>query len=238
VPEVSEGRLLHSWDLTVGQAVALQKRLATLPSVRLDLKTPEYVAGVDVAYRKDSGESFATVCLLSFPRFEVVETSTSRLKTPFPYVPGLLSFREVPPLLDALSRITRPIHLVLVDGHGRAHPRRMGIAAHLGLWLRVPTIGVGKSRLTGEFAMPGPARGSAEWLLDRGETIGSVLRTKDGVRPIFVSEGYGIPLEECVRWVLDCCRGYRLPEPIRMADRMAATAKRRDETNHRPAPSA
>jgi len=218
--------MLHEWDLTPREAIALQKKLQ--PSIRTDLELShvEFVAGVDVAYSKATGDSIATLCLLSYPDLELVDHSAARLKTPFPYVPGLLSFREIPPILEALRGLRRSFQLLFVDGHGRAHPRRFGIASHLGLWLGQPTIGIGKSRLVGRYEEPGPVKGCRSDLLDRGEVIGTVLRTRDGVKPIFVSIGYGLPLDLCVDWTLRVTPRFRLPEPIRQADRLAALHKR------------
>lgn len=217
--------MLHDWDLTPREAIALQKRLRT--SIRTDLTLPEveFVAGVDVAYSRPTGESIATVCLLAFPDLELLDHAVARLATPFPYVPGLLSFREIPPILEAVRRLGRSFQLLFVDGHGQAHPRRFGIASHLGLWLKQPTIGIGKSRLVGKYDEPGALRGDRTDLVHREEVIGRVLRTRDGVKPIFVSIGYGLPLEDCVEWTLRVTPRYRLPEPIRQADRLAARNK-------------
>jgi deoxyribonuclease V len=217
--------MLHDWNLTPREAIALQKKLRT--SIRTDLTLPEveFIAGVDVAYVKTTGESVATICRLAYPGLELVDHAIARLRTPFPYVPGLLSFREIPPILEALRRLARPFQLLFVDGHGRAHPRRFGIASHLGLWLQQPTIGIGKSRLVGSFDEPGQTRGDRSELRDRGEVIGSVLRTRAGVKPIFVSVGYGLVLEDCVEWTLRVTPRFRLPEPIRQADRLAALNK-------------
>ena len=218
--------MLHEWDLTPREAIALQKKLQ--PSIRTDLALPsvEFVAGVDVAYSKATGESIASLCLLSYPGLLLVDHSVARLKTPFPYVPGLLSFREIPPILEAVRRLRRPFQLLFVDGHGQAHPRRFGIASHLGLWLERPTIGIGKSRLVGRYEEPGKAKGCRSPLVDRAEVIGTVLRTREGVKPIFVSVGYGLPLDTCVDWTLQVTPRFRLPEPIRQADRLAALHKR------------
>lgn len=217
--------MLHDWDLTPREAIALQKRLRASIRTDLPLPTVEFIAGVDVAYVKETGKSVATVCLLTFPELELVAHAVARLETPFPYVPGLLSFREMPPILEAVRRLDRPFQLLFVDGHGQAHPRRFGIASHLGLWLKQPTIGIGKSRLVGRYDEPGQARGARTELVDRGEVIGTVLRTRDGVKPIFVSVGYGLPLPDCVEWTLRVTPRFRLPEPIRQADRLAALHK-------------
>lgn len=217
---------MHSWDLTPRQAVALQKKLRS--QVRTDLKLGDVktVLGVDVAYLKATGESVAAALLLSYPELAPIEQSVVRVPTPFPYVPGLLSFREAPAMLEACGRLRERPDLVFVDGHGQAHPRRFGIASHLGLWLKLPTVGIGKSRLCGEHREPAAKRGSNTRLLADGETIGRVLRTRDGVKPIYVSIGYGLRLEECVRWTLAVTPRYRIPEPIRRADRLCADAKR------------
>ncbi len=217
--------MLHDWDLTPREAVALQKRLRASIRTDLGLDDVRFIAGVDVAYVRQTGESIATIALLSFPDLELVDHAAARLATPFPYIPGLLSFREIPPILEAVRRLDRAFQLLFVDGHGQAHPRRFGIASHLGLWLNQPTIGIGKSRLVGEYEEPGMDRGARTELLHREEVIGKVLRTRTAVKPIFVSIGYGLPLEVCVDWTLRVTPRFRLPEPIRHADRLAALNK-------------
>lgn len=213
---------LHSWDLTPKEAVQLQKRLRSRIQTDLPLPDPERIAGVDVGYSRRLGLSVATVAVLAFPSLELVESAVATTPTPFPYVPGLLSFRELPPILQALDRLSAPPELILADGHGRAHPRRFGIACHLGLWLKIPTIGVGKTRLCGEYEEPELTKGSLSPLLDGHELLGVVLRTRTGVRPVFVSVGYGLPLEACVNWTRAVTPRYRLPEPIRQAHNLAA----------------
>ncbi len=183
------------------------------------------IAGVDVAYLRETHESVATVVVLSFPQLEVLETAVSRIATPFPYVPGLLSFREIPALLPAFEGLCQQPQIVFVDGHGVAHPRRFGIACHLGLWLEIPTIGIGKSKLCGEFAPPGIEKGSSTPLTAGGELIGVALRSRRAVRPIFVSVGFGLPLKISLEWTLRVTPRYRIPEPIRMAHNLAARAK-------------
>ncbi len=217
---------LHPWDLTPAEAIRLQKQLEPGAQEDLPPSPVRLLAGTDVAYLKQSAVSVAVVCLLEFPSLNLVEWVVVRRPTPFPYVPGLLSFREVPLLLEAFAGLTSEPDVIFVDGHGRAHPRRFGIACHLGLWLRRPTIGVGKSLLCGSYEPPGPRRGQWSPLVEHGEEIGRVLRTRQGVKPVFVSRGFGLPLTECVRWVLQAGPRFRLPEPIRWADRLAAGAKR------------
>jgi deoxyribonuclease V len=215
----------HRWDLTPRQAVELQRHLRRRIRTDLPVDAPRRIAGVDVAYVRATGESVATVCVLSYPELAVVEWAVATIPTPFPYIPGLLSFREVPPILAAMAELEGPVELVFVDGHGQAHPRRMGIACHLGLWLETPTVGVGKSRLCGRFDEPRMDRGEWSDLIDRGEVVGRVVRSRRSVKPVFVSVGYGIPLEECVAWTLRVTTKYRLPEPIRQAHRLAALGK-------------
>jgi deoxyribonuclease V len=197
--------------------VTLQKQLAG----RIDTHTPltrcELVAGADVSYNRFSNVFYAGVVVLRMSDLTVVETRKAVRQSPFPYIPGLLSFREAPALLEAFSRIESDPDLIMVDGAGIAHPRRIGIASHLGLWLERPCVGCAKSRLTGTYEEPGRAAGSSTPLLDKGEVIGRVVRTKNGVKPLFISVGHRIDLDSAVRLVLQTCRGYRLPEPTRQA---------------------
>ena len=185
------------------------------------------VAGVDVGVR--NGRVQAAVAVLAYPSLEPLATATAVRPVEFPYVPGLLAFREVPAILDAFERLAAgggpAPQLLLVDGHGYAHPRRFGVACHVGVELGLPALGCGKSRLVGEHREPGSRRGSRCRLTDRGEVIGTVLRTRDRVRPVYVSVGHRIELGDAVRVVLGCARRYRLPEPIRAADRAAGEQK-------------
>lgn len=209
---------LHPWNLTPKEAIALQKELAgrvvlcdELPgSVRL-------VAGVDVSCSRFAPEIHAAVVLFDLEENVVVETATARSAEAFPYVPGLLSFRELPVVLAAFRQLQRLPDVVLVDGQGLAHPRRFGIACHLGLWLDLPVIGCAKSRLCGEHGEPGPQCGKWVSLRDGGEEIGRVVRTRDRIRPLYVSPGHRVSQERAVQVVLACGRGYRLPEPTRLA---------------------
>ena len=214
--------LLHSWNLTPREAIQLQKQLKDRVRTDLILSKLQRVAGVDVAYIRKSKESVASVVVLSYPELTCVESAVAKMKTPFPYVPGLLSFREVPAILAALQKLSALPNLVFVDGHGQAHPRRFGIACHLGLWLTLPSIGIGKSLLCGQFKEPALERGASSTLLHQGEVIGKVLRTRSGVKPVFVSVGYGLPLPDCVRWTLEVSPRFRIPEPIRHAHRLAS----------------
>lgn len=208
---------LHDWDLTTEQAMALQRQLAGQVSRVSHMSHPGLIAGVDMSADRVKGTATAAVVLLSYPEMKLVETQVAKGSLDFPYVPGLLSFRELPLTLTACERLTNTPDLVIVDGQGVAHPRRMGIASHLGLFLNTPTIGCAKSLLVGTYETPGEEQGSWTPILDRGETIGAVLRTRTGVAPVFVSIGHMVDLPSAIRWVLACCQGYRLPEPSRIA---------------------
>ncbi len=183
------------------------------------------VAGVDAAFPDGGRTTRAAVVLMSYPGLEPLDEAVAELPTRLPYIPGLLSFRELPAMLAALDQLSSTPDLVLCDGQGIAHPRRFGVACHLGVETGLCTIGVGKSRLCGRAREPGQRRGASSALLDRGETIGRVLRTRTGVRPVFVSSGHRVSLETAARLVLDCTPRYRLPEPIRAADRLAGTRR-------------
>jgi deoxyribonuclease V len=214
------------WDVTPAEARALQRSLAGRVLARGDLDegAVRFVAGVDVsAGPRGSNDGRAAVVVLAYPGLEPVEQVVERARINFPYVPGLLSFRELPLVLPAFERLrTRP-DLVVVDGQGIAHPRRFGIAAHLGVLLDLPAIGCAKSRLTGTPAGPLAAeQGARVPLRDRGETVGYELRTRTGVKPLYVSPGHRLGPEAAAGWVLRLTRGYRLPEPTRLADRAAA----------------
>lgn len=214
-------RRLHDWAVTPQEAVALQNGLRgrTRLDRTIDPLRLERVAGVDVSVK--ANRSRAAVVVASFPRFEILEIVTAERETPFPYVPGLLSFREGPVLEEAFGKIETEPDLFLFDGQGVAHPRRLGIAAHLGLWLERPTVGVGKSRLTGRHHEPGDTKGMSAPLLDGSEVIGRVLRTRDRVSPVYVSPGHLCDLASAVAVTLACTTRYRLPEPIRMAHNAA-----------------
>lgn len=215
-------RPLHGWDLTPKEAVKLQRELSGRVETRDRLRRPRLVAGVDVGVGRGRRRARAAVAVLSFPDLELVDRATATRPLAFPYVPGLLSFREIPAILAALEAIEPLPDLLLCDGHGIAHPRRFGIACHLGVLLDRPCIGVAKSRLVGEHG-PVPAR-RGEWtpLMHEGETVGAVLRSRAGVKPVYVSPGHRISLETAVARVMGCVTRYRLPETTRVADRLAS----------------
>jgi len=223
-------RDIHPWDLTPREAIALQKRLAPEVICAGESQNVRHVAAADVAfvdrpYRRQPVLARAAVAVLSYPGLAVVEHHVVEGPVGFPYVPGLLSFREIPVLARAFARVQAAPDLLLVDGQGYAHPRRFGIACHLGILLGIPTIGCAKSRLCGEEAAPGPEGGATAELIDGGELIGLVLRTRAGVKPVYVSVGHRIGLESAAAWVLRLCRGRRLPEPIRVADQLSKGAQ-------------
>lgn len=211
---------LHPWPRTAAEAIALQERLA--PNVRqTPLTEPvEWIAGADVHYpQKDRARAAAV--LMRWPDLAIEEVQVVEEPVPFPYVPGLLSFREAPPLVSALNALHKRPHLVLVDGQGLAHPRRFGAACHLGLLLDLPTIGCAKSRLWGRAEEPGQDLGDCSPLKEQDEVIGAVVRTRTSTKPLYISVGHRVSLGDAVHWVVACLRGYRLPEPSRWAHRAA-----------------
>jgi deoxyribonuclease V len=210
-------RRLHSWDLTPKAAVALQRKLACRVEQGPALGDVDLVAGADISYNRFSPTIFAGVVVIRLSDGAIVEKSGVVAQTKFPYVPGLLTFREGPAVLEAFRKLKTKPDVVLLDGQGYAHPRRFGLAAHIGLWLGIPCVGCAKSRLIGEFKEPGRDAGATTGLVDKGEVIGKVLRTRTGVKALFVSVGNRIDLESAVRVTLACCRGYRMPEATRQA---------------------
>lgn len=207
----------HPWNVTPKEAIALQRELATQIRCEDDFGPVRTIAGVDVSMDRFATDGFAAIVVLSVPDLEVVEVSGVRMPIPMPYVPGLLSFREVPLVMRAWEGLKTKPDLLMVDGHGIAHPRRIGIASHVGLLLDRPSIGCGKTILVGRYGELGDTRGSTAPLVDHGEVVGEAVRTKNRVNPVFVSCGHRVSLASAVRWVLECARGYRLPEPTRRA---------------------
>lgn len=215
----------HPWRVSPALARRIQEQLAA-EVIREDrLDPPQTVAGTDIGFEGGNRITRAALATLDFPGLQPLESVVVSRPTTFPYVPGLLSFREVPALLDALDQARRIPDLILCDGHGHAHPRRFGLACHLGVVTGLPTIGVAKSRLIGEYEPPGPERGDWSPLRDRGEVIGAVLRTRTGVSPVFVSIGHRVGLETAIRYVLACTPRYRLPETTRRAHHLASVAR-------------
>jgi deoxyribonuclease V len=218
---------LHPWDVTPTEAIHLQEALSGKVVCENRLDDVRTVAGADVGVKGDIAS--AAVVVLRYPVLDVLEIAGAQRPATFPYIPGLLAFREAPAVLDACEALQSDPDLFLFDGHGLAHPRRMGLACHIGLCLDKPAIGCAKSRLCGEHDEPAPGAGSWVSLRDGPETIGAVVRTRQGAKPVYVSIGHKVDLETAIRWVLATCLpaganfpGYRLPEPCRLAHRAAA----------------
>ncbi len=212
----------HDWNLKPAQARALQTKLGH--DVRLEplAGDPEWIAGVDVGFEDSGHTTRAAVVLMRLEDLTVAESAVARLPTTFPYVPGLLSFREAPAILQALEQLSQPPDLVMCDGQGIAHPRRVGIATHIGLLLDVPSIGIAKSRLVGDYDEPEDQKGAKAPLTEGATQLGAVVRTRVGTKPVFVSPGHRITINQAVDLVLRCTTKFKLPEPTRMADKLAS----------------
>jgi deoxyribonuclease V len=220
-------RHLHRWDVSPAEAIRIQRALRRRLDVG-EVRGPiETVAGVDVSYDKRSPTVYAAVVVIRLEDHEVLETATAVTQSTFPYIPGLLSFREAPAVLNACKRLRRRPDGLLCDGQGIAHPRRFGLACHLGLLLDLPSIGCAKSLLVGEYREPAEKRGSVRMLYDRGEEVGISLRTREGVQPVYVSPGYRMSLKRARETVLRATRGYRIPEPTRQAHLLVNALRRR-----------
>jgi len=226
---------LHGWNLPYSEAVKLQKRLACKVRLTPLKKQPRLIGGIDCAFSKDGKRIIAAVVVQKLPDFALVETASACQKVAFPYIPGLLSFREAPVCIAAVEKLKSKPDLFIIDGQGIAHPRRLGLAAHLGLFFDKPTIGCAKSRLTGFFEDPPPQKGAYSLLKDKKranrnirhttggtqyETIGAVVRTRTNVKPVFVSAGNKCLLEDAIKITLGCTTKYRLPEPTRLAHQL------------------
>jgi deoxyribonuclease V len=216
---------VHSWELTPQQAIALQKQLASRVQLAGMLHSCRYVAGADVAYTRSDRQLVAAIVIWDRKHNQVIEQQVVRQPVSFPYVPGLLSFRESPGVLHVWQHLHRQPDLLMIDGHGYAHPRRFGIACHLGVLLDIPTIGCAKSRLIGKHDEVPDQVGAWVPLYDCEEIVGAVLRTRLHVRPIYVSIGHRLDLEQAIFWTMQCCRGYRVPEPTRLAHQLVSRAR-------------
>lgn len=203
------------------EAIALQQELRSRIILENSFQSINTVAGVDCSYDLQTNISRAVVCVFTYPQLELIESSMAHLPTDFPYIPGLLSFREIPVILEALKVLKSDPDILMVDGMGIAHPRRMGIATHLGLVIDKPTIGVGKSLLCGKYQIPGSRKGDRSDLIHKSEKIGTVLRSKDNTNPLFISPGHKIDHETAVRLVLETAIKYRLPQPTHFADKFS-----------------
>ena len=216
---------LHKWNLSYARAREVQTSLAGKVQFTPLRKRPKVVAGIDCAFSKDGRKILAAVVVLRLPDFELVETVSAVRKVTFPYIPGLLSFREAPVCIAAVGKLRSRPDVFIIDGQGIAHPRRLGLAAHLGLFFDSPTVGCAKSRLTGDYDEPPLKKGAYTSLTERSETIGAVVRTRANVKPVFVSVGNKCVLEDAVQIVLACAVKYRLPEPTRLAHQTVSKLK-------------
>jgi deoxyribonuclease V len=208
---------LHPWDVEYQEAVRIQESLRKRLILESGSLTIHRVAGADVSYSRKSKKVYAAVLVFSYPELELLESRFSYGEASFPYIPGLLSFREAPVLMAAFEKVTLTPDLVIFDGQGIAHPKRMGLASHCGILLQLPSIGCAKSRLIGEHKAVGQRKGTYRLLKVDGETLGAVVRTREKVKPIYVSPGHRIDLRTSISMILSLTRGYRLPEPTRQA---------------------
>ena len=215
--------LSHPWAQTAEEATAIQQQLKAQVVTEDRLGEVQYIAGVDVGFEDNYAITKAAVAVLSFPELQLVENAIARRPTTFPYIPGFLSFREIPAILEALQNLKTTPDLIMCDGQGIAHPRRLGIASHLGVLIDLPTIGVAKSRLVGKHEEVPAQKGHWQPLQHRGETIGVVLRSRTNVKPLYISIGHRISLPTAIDYVLRCTPKYRLPETTRWADKLASS---------------
>jgi deoxyribonuclease V len=222
-----KARTLHKWDLSCKEAIEIQRHLAKRVRFTPMNKPPKVIAGLDCAFSKDGRRIVAAVVAIELPGFAVIETAIATRKVTFPYIPGLLSFRETPACIDAIEKLNAKPDVFIVDGQGFAHPRRFGIASHIGVLVDRPTIGCAKSRLIGNFDEPGRRKNNSSPLVDGNDVIGTVVRTRTDVKPVFVSVGHKCTLEDAIRIVLECTTRYRLPEPSRLAHQLVSKAKLR-----------
>ncbi|HEY3488078.1 MAG TPA: deoxyribonuclease V [Gammaproteobacteria bacterium] len=215
-------RTLHDWDLTPPEAIALQTKLATQTILEDRFSAIRYIAGIDVGFENQGRVTKAAVCILELPELQTVESVVARRVTDYPYVPGLLSFREIPAILQALQQLRSTPNMLFCDGQGRAHPRHLGIASHLGLITDLPSIGIAKSILCGRHKPVAEEKGSYSDLVYKNERVGVALRTRARVKPVYISAGHRICLDSAIEYVMLCLTRYRLPEPTRLADKLAS----------------
>jgi deoxyribonuclease V len=223
---------LHRWDLSYQQAIELQNRLAEKVRIAAIRKKPQIIAGLDCAFSKDEKRILAVAIVMKLPSLEVIEVRDECLEVKFPYIPGLLSFREAPVCIEAVRKLKTEPDLFIIDGQGIAHPRRLGLACHLGLFFDKPTIGCAKSRLIGTFKEPAAQKGKYSLLKDKEKIIGVVLRTRTNVKPVFVSVGNKCTLEDAIDLTLACTTQYRLPEPTRLAHQIVSRLKLKSQVRH------
>ncbi len=222
---------LYSWNVSYKQAVRIQEHLKNKVSLTVMYNRVGYIAGLDLAYSRKSNAVWAGAVVLEFPSLARIEEKCSEGEAGFPYVPGFLGFREIPALIAVLKKIECDPDLILCDGHGIAHPRGIGLASHLGVILNKPTIGCAKDPLVGGFFPVEEHRGAHEYIRHKEKVVGAALRTKEGVKPVFVSPGHGITLMESIRFVLNTSLAFRIPEPIRMAHLLASSSRSSSDKN-------
>jgi deoxyribonuclease V len=218
-------RRIHSWDVSPKEAFSIQESLREMLVPQGELGKVRVVAGADVACPKGKGKAVGGVAVFSYPGLEIIEEAVAERELAFPYVPGLLAFREAPALLDAFEKLCVEPDVVLFDAQGYAHPRRMGLASHLGILLDKPSVGCAKSVLVGDYEEPENAMGSVAPLMHKNEVVGAAVRTRKGVKPVFVSVGHRVSLDSAIAMVISCCRGYKLPEPARRAHTLVTRYK-------------
>jgi deoxyribonuclease V len=212
---------LHPWKVTPEQAIRIQENLRHRIILKKSFSRVRTIGGGDVSYQKEGNSLFGAMVVLSFPHMETLDVATACGKISFPYLPGLLTFREGPILIKTFQKLRIRPDVLLFDGQGIAHPRGVGLATHLGIWFNLSSIGCAKTPLLGESVLPRPSKGSFELIQDNGREVGVVLRTKDRVRPVFVSPGHRIDLPTSIRLVLESCQGFRIPEPLRRAHQVS-----------------
>lgn len=218
-------KVLHRWDLPYAEARQLQSELAARIKFTDMRKTPKLIAGIDCAFSKDGKNIAAAVIVMNLPQLEVIEVKTATAEVTYPYIPGLLSFREAPVCIKAVQKIVNTPDLFMIDGQGIAHGRKLGLAAHLGLFFNKPTIGCAKNRLVGKYEEPGKEKGNYSPLIYKGEQVGAVVRTRTNVKPLFISVGNKCTLDFAIKITLACAKKYRLPEPTRIAHQTVTKLK-------------
>ena len=233
---------LHSWNVSVEEAIRIQEALRDRIILKKTFSEVRTIGGGDAAYSKNGKLLFAAIVVLSFPEMEIIDTATADGKTLFPYIPGLLSFREGPILIKTFQKLRLKPDMMIYDGQGIAHPRGIGLASHMGLWLDLPSIGCAKTPLLDEFTFPGRLKGSFEWIRREGKKVGAVLRTRDNIKPLFISPGHRIDLSTSNQLILESCKGFRFPEPLRkahqLAERIEHSVNQRQQTRRHCEPEA
>jgi deoxyribonuclease V len=214
-------KLFHSWNVSIQQAIRIQEVLKDRIILKKTFSKVRTIGAGDVAYPKSEDFLLGAIVVLSFPDMKILDMATANGKIPFPYIPGLLSFREGPILIKTFQRLKLKPDVMIYDGQGIAHPRGMGLASHMGLWLNIPSIGCAKTPLLNEFISLGISKSSFQWIRKEGKNVGAVLRTKENVKPLFVSPGHRIDLLTSIQIILESCKGFRFPEPLRKAHQLS-----------------